>query len=96
MKKSKKYLVRQTMLIATDLVALSLVAFWSLWIRFEFDLSQMLVTGYFHTLLKLLPVAVVLSLVVFKIAGLYSSLWEYAGDQEIIRVIVSCFISSFI
>ncbi|MBE7056228.1 MAG: polysaccharide biosynthesis protein [Ruminococcaceae bacterium] len=95
MKKSKKYIVRQTLLIATDLIALSFVAFWSLWIRFEFDLSKMIITGYFFNLLKMLPVTIILSLIVFKFAGLYSSLWEYAGEQEVVRTIISCFVSSF-
>ncbi len=94
MGKNNKKLFRQIMLIAIDAIGLSFVAFWSLWLRFEFDFSEMIKSGMYYSLLKMIPVVVILSIVLFRFAGLYSSLWEYAGEPEIIKVILSCMCSS--
>jgi len=89
-------LIRQIFLVLADAVSLSAAAFLALWIRFEFALKALkdVEIEYFKNVLTCLPVAIVVCFVIFLIAGLYNSLWEFAGEKEIFRLVSASFIAS--
>lgn len=92
--RSRVVLWRQLMLLCFDAVVLVLSAVLALAFRYEFGFSDAGFLGYFQNVVKLLPITVTLSLLIFNLMGLYTSIWTFVGEQELIRVVVACFLSS--
>ena len=89
-----KKLIRIILLMITDAALAAFVQFFSLFLRSEFHLSVLFSSTFFANILFFLPVYIVLLLLVFYIMGLYSSLWEYAGIDEAVRIIFASMIIS--
>ena len=85
----KKKLVRVILLMLMDAILGSFVQFFSLALRFEFQFSQMAASAHLGNLVRFLPAYLIMMLTVFWLLGLYSSLWEYAGLEEAIRIIAA-------
>ena len=85
----KKKLVRVILLMLMDAILGSFVQFFSLALRFEFQFSQMAASSHLGNLVRFLPAYLIMMLTVFWLLGLYSSLWEYAGLEEAIRIIAA-------
>ncbi len=81
-------LKRVVFLVLTDIVLINLAGFVALWTRFEFSLSTLLESGFLSSWGVLTGANTVLTLVVFKYLHLYSSLWEYAGVDELLRILI--------
>ena len=89
-----KLISRIVLLTIADALLAAFVQFFSMLLRYEFQLSLMMHSEYTASLLFFLPVYIVLTLLVFHLMGLYSSLWRYAGIDEAIRIIASSMIVS--
>ena len=85
-----KKLSRQILLIISDIILFSLSSFLALLLRFEFSITELTQYEFLDHVLMLLPLTAVLTVVIFALLGLYSSLWEFAGEAEIFRIILSC------
>ncbi len=81
--------VRVFLLLFFDALLANLVQCISLALRFEFDFSRMLDSEYIGQVISFAPIYTVLALLVFALMGLYSSLWKFAGLDEIGRILVS-------
>ena len=88
-----KKLSRQLLLVFCDVVLFSLSSFLALLLRFEFSINELVGSAFLTNLAMLLPLTALLTVVIFALLGLYSSLWEFAGEAEIFRIILSCFFS---
>lgn len=73
-------------LILIDAAMINLASFLALYIRYEFNLDALLQSGYLDNILRFIPVNTVLVLIIFHFFHLYSSLWEYAGFNELARI----------
>ncbi len=91
-----KLIVRRTFLILSDILIFSISSFLSLWIRFEFSLSFLADTDFLMNLLKLLPFSAVIAVVIYALLGLYKSLWQFAGELEIIRTVIACALAAVV
>lgn len=60
--------------------------------RFEFNFRQ-IPSEYSSVLLKYEGIFIIITLAVFWVMHIYSTLWEYAGITELIDVVVSCMAS---
>lgn len=81
-------ITRIIFLYVTDLLAILIAGFCSLYVRYEFRLME--VPAYFwETVLKAFPVNIILTLLVFHIFRLYKSVWRYASDAEVINVVLA-------
>ena len=89
-----KLISRIVLLTIMDALLAIFVQFFSMALRCEFQINVMLRSEYTASLLFFLPVYVVLTLLVFHLMGLYSSLWRYAGIDEAIRIVASTMIVS--
>ena len=69
-----------------DVLMINLAAFLALYSRFEFSLTQMLQSGYLNHMSRFAVIGTVLSLLVFFLMRLYSSVWEYASTAELVRI----------
>ena len=85
-----KKLSRQILLIISDIILFSLSSFLALLLRFEFSINELTQYEFLDHVLMILPLTAVLTVVIFALLGLYSSLWEFAGEAEIFRIILSC------
>ena len=79
--RSKKA-VRILLLILADLFALAVCQFFTLLVRFEFNLTALEESGFLATVVRFLPTTAVMMLAIFALLGLYNSLWAFAGLEE--------------
>ncbi len=91
-----KLLLKRALLVVLDSFFFTLCSVLSLLLRFEFNWETMVTEGFLHNLLALLPFNIVIMLAVFIFCGLYSSLWEFAGEREIMMIVLGCGTSVFV
>ena len=87
-----KLLIRRACLILLDAVCILLSSFFALATRFEFIIYQ-IPPEHLEALWKYEPWFVLTTLIIFALFKIYSSLWEYAGPQEIFSIIWACIVS---
>ena len=84
---------RRTFLIIYDVASVLAASFFAIALRYEFELDM--IPDYFlNTILRFLPINVILTIFIFYLFKLYNSLWAFAGETELQNVIVSCFLSA--
>ena len=75
------------LLLALDIISISLAAILSLYLRFEFtpevEYVNIMVTG--------LPIFIIIGCISNYIYRLYNRIWRYAGASELLSVVASCF-----
>lgn len=81
-----KKAARQLVLILVDAMLFALTSVLSLWLRFELDLTQLFKQDSLYNVLKLLPITIPVTIVIFWLFGLYKSLWAYAGEREMLGI----------
>ena len=91
-RKDYKLIVRRIALVVIDIISVIFASFFALATRFEFIVTS-IPKEFLVTLIYYLPAFVVVSLFLFFIFRIYSSLWEYAGLEEVFNIIWACLIS---
>ena len=86
---------RVIMLMIIDIVAIGLAGFLSLWMRFEFSFADIQME-YLEAIYHYMPINIVITVIVFWIFRMYSSLWKYASVNEFLNVVFAVIISSLI
>lgn len=90
-----KILYRRTALVIYDIISIVASSALALLIRFEF--SYGVIPDQFRTPIeRFLPINVLVTLFLFYIFRLYSSLWAYAGEAELQSIVISCFLSGVV
>ena len=85
--------IRRISLLIIDILVILVSEFLSLLIRFEFRFDS-ISPEYLHTMGVYTPVNIGVTILLFIIFQLYSSLWAYASVQEMICVIGACVAST--
>ncbi len=89
MKKAKLFLDKRIpriiLFILLDIFSLLMTAYLSLWIRFDFD---QIPQQYAQSILRALPLDIVLMLAIYSALGLYTSVWQYASIPELINIVI--------
>ena len=95
---NKQLLVRRAGLIVYDVLAVIFSSAVGLLLRFDLSYYELLHTvgGYAwqENLWEYLPVNIVITIVIFWLFHLYSSLWTYAGIPEMTATVTACLITS--
>ena len=97
MKKEKKpfnvkLLYRRTALMVYDIISIVVASYLALLIRY--DMHVYLIPDYFlEPIEKFLPLNIVITMVLFYIFRLYSSLWAFAGEAELQNLVMASFLS---
>lgn len=81
--------IRILFLLAADAILIEAAAFLSLFVRFEMSVTLLDMSGFLPSLIRYAPVNLVTTLGIFWLCRLYSSLWEYAGIEELMRVVIA-------
>ena len=91
-------LPRLILLVALDVLVINLSAFAALFIRFEFDYAQMLKEGavFLDTLSAFAIPNTLITLCLFWLFRLYSSLWGFAGADELIHIFAATVLSALV
>ncbi len=79
-------LMRIILLVVLDILIINVAAFAALFIRFEFDFTDLSESGFLKGLSQWAVPNTLLCLAVFVIMRLYSSLWGFAGGDELLRI----------
>lgn len=85
--------IRRLILLLVDIMVIIFSEFLSLLIRFEFRYDA-IGTEYLHNLKVYTPINICITIFLFVMFQLYSSLWAYASVQEMICVIGACIFST--
>lgn len=81
-------------LLASDIILISLSGFISLYLRFEFSISALCESSFLPTMIRYAPINLICTLLIFWLCRLYNSLWEFAGIEELLRIVVAALLSS--
>ncbi len=77
-----------------DAAIVNAAGFLALLVRFEFDFTELAETHFLKAFINAAPASTVATIVFFMIFGLYSVVWEYAGLNDMIRLLIACFLST--
>ena len=90
-----KIFYRRTALVVYDIISITASALLALLIRYEFEFN-IVPMQFRHPVEHFLPINIVLTLVLFYIFRLYSSLWAYAGEAELQSIVISSVLSGVV
>lgn len=85
-------LIRRIFLILLDIICIVLASFFALATRFEFIIYN-IPKEFLEELIKFSPLFVGSTLIVFSLFKIYTSLWEYAGLEEVFSIVWACIVS---
>lgn len=88
-------ITRSLLLLIYDAMAILVSMFMALFVRFEFSINERFLF-YWPNILAYTPVIIIVSLLIFAICNLYSSIWIYASIREMVNITVaSLFVTVF-
>ena len=85
-------LIRRICLIILDIACIIGASFAALLTRFEFQFSS-IPEEFLDVITKYEIYFIIITLLVFLVFRIYSSLWEYAGIEEVFSIILACLLS---
>ena len=88
-----RLLIRRVCLIILDILCIIAASFLALLTRFEFDFHQ-IPPEFLKVIYEYGPFIIVVTLIIFTFFHVYSSLWEYAGIEEVFSLIAACLLSA--
>lgn len=87
-----KLFYRRTCLIIYDVISVVLASYIAILWRYDFHLDE-IPAHFMQPIEHFLPINIVVTLVIFYIMHLYSSLWAFAGETELQNIVVACVLS---
>lgn len=93
--RNKEMILRGGALMFLDVLIILISMTGALWIRFDFhfgDISQ----EFMETIHDYLPVNIIVTILIYLIFKLYTSLWRFAGAEEMKNVILAGILSTFV
>ncbi len=91
----KKNLLTKIILVLYDAGAVVLASYMSLLVRFDLQLSKV-PDEYLSVMHYNLLASVIITIIVFTLFRLYTSLWTYAGATEFFNIVLSCTVASLL
>ena len=84
-----KKFYRRTALIIYDIISIILSSYLGLWMRYGLE-AQEIPSHFIQPIERFMPLNILLTLVIFYLFHLYSSLWAFAGETELQNIVLSC------
>lgn len=81
-------------LICLDIVFINLSSFLALWLRFNMHVSE-IDKRYLASVIELMPINTIVTIGIYALLRLYTSLWRFASIKELVYVLEGC-IGSFL
>ncbi len=93
--RDNQLLLKKLLLIIYDIIAVTASGILALLIRFELNFSQ-IPEHFLHSYMRSNWIMIIVTLLVFYVFRLYSSLWTYAGAVELMNIVLaSCLVGGF-
>ena len=92
---NSKQHIRRILLVIYDVAAVNLAIFLAMFVRFELSMNDRFWLFYQHALRNILPF-MVSTILIFALFHMYTSLWAYAGVNEMINIFLACILSSLV
>ncbi len=90
-----KLFYRRTCLIIYDIISIWIASYAAILWRYDFHLDS--IPDHFMRPIELfMPINILVTLVIFYIMHLYSSLWAFAGETELQNIVVACVMSTVV
>ena len=89
-----KKAVRIVVLILADAVVFNLSYLLSFMLRFEFDWQDPVFQTFFPAYAHNFIFLTIIKLAIFFAIGMYRSLWDYAGPDELMKIVLASFLSA--
>ena len=89
MKKWDLSAIYKVFLVLLDIVFVNISSFLALWVRFNMYLADIPIE-YYTSVKELVIPNTIVTLIVFAIFKLYTSLWRYASIKELVNIIEAC------
>ena len=89
MKDEMQKLSRICLLLLMDVFFIIASALLALLARFDFSLGAVAAEPYVANLLHAAPVLTLITILIFALTKLYSSLWEFAGIEELLHILLA-------
>ena len=89
MKDEMQKLSRICLLLLLDTFFINASAWLALLARFDFSLGAAAAEPYAANLLHAAPLLTLITLLIFALTKLYSSLWEFAGVEELLHILIA-------
>lgn len=93
-KESFLYNLKTFSLGVADVVLINLASFFALFVRFEFNIEQLIESQFLTNIFKSAPLTTAITIIVFIIFRLYRGIWKYAGVDEFITIASACMVST--
>lgn len=90
---NKQILLRRILFIIYDLIAINLAIFLAIFIRFEMSLNYSFWL-YYGIAIHYIVITMAVTILIFALFHMYTSLWAYAGVNEMINIFLACILSS--
>ena len=87
-----KLLYRRTFLIIYDIISIVAASYIAILMRYEFEWSA-IPDHFMNTITRYLPINILLTIGIFFLFKLYSSLWAFAGETELQNLVFACIVS---
>lgn len=89
----KQLIYRRFFLLICDIIMILSATILGLLFRFDFEINS-ISHIYLESVLKYLPINIVLTIGIFYVFRLYHSLWSFAGVTEMQNIFMACMIST--
>ena len=96
MKDEMQKLSRICLLLLLDTFFINASAWLALLARFDFSLGAAAAEPYAANLLHAAPLLTLITLLIFALTKLYSSLWEFAGVEELLHILIAAALIGFL
>lgn len=91
--RDKRLLARRLFLVILDIIAIGASSVMALLLRFNLTFES-IQEPYLSEMIHYLPYAIVVTLVIFNIFRLYSSLWQFVSVDELEKIVIACALSA--
>ena len=81
---------RQIALLVLDVIVLVACAVLAVTMYYEFNIREPGFLRMLENVLKLMPITIPCALLIFNLLDLYTSIWSYVSEQELVRVVIAC------
>ena len=88
-----KLFYRRTALIIYDVISIIIASYMAILWRYDFHIDS-IPDHFMRPIERFLPINILLTLIIFYIMHLYSSLWAFAGETELQNIVVACVMST--
>lgn len=82
-------ILSRAFLICLDIVFINLSSFLALWLRFNMHISE-INEQYLASVIELMPINTIVTIGIYAILRLYTSLWRFASIKELVYVLEGC------